>query len=124
MTQRIDLGDELADWSEHQRRDPRQKPQQPVHTPAPGSGSYVPLADLQAAGFNTTPPPGFRDGPGWRVLSAGGGGGAPRGVGGSWAIPTNSVNHLGGNGGATGFWSTEPGNLNITYTFDGGDTDD
>lgn len=85
MTEHIDLGDELADWSEP-TRDPRQKPEQPVHTPAPGGGAYMSLTDLQAAGFNTAPPPGYVttgavapniNGPGWRLFPASAGGWIP-----------------------------------------------
>jgi hypothetical protein len=56
----IDLGDELADFNEPTNfGDPTRKPGYPVGRPAPGGGSITPLADLQASGFNTTPPDGF-----------------------------------------------------------------
>lgn len=109
----IDLGDELAHFDEPSS-DPRQKPEQPAHPLAPGGGAYMSLADLQAAGFNTTPPPGFSArGPNWRLISASGGGGQPGGGGSSGSWP-------GGNGGATFIPPSSP----YHYTIGNGDSDD
>lgn len=52
----IDLGDELNDYTEQAA--PTTVPNQPAIR-SPSDGYRVPLADLQAQGFNHTPPAGY-----------------------------------------------------------------
>jgi hypothetical protein len=66
MTERIDLGDELADFDEPKNfGDPTRKPGYSAGQLLPSGGSITPLADLQASGFNTTPPDGYGGGAIW-----------------------------------------------------------
>lgn len=58
----IDIGNELADYGD---QDPAEQPRLPGFVrERRGGGVSIRLADLQAQGFNRTPPPGYRA---WRV---------------------------------------------------------
>lgn len=57
----IDLGGELADYDDTHPAPSAAAPTLPGFVrERPGGGVTVPLADLQAQGFNRTPPPGYR----------------------------------------------------------------
>ena len=61
MAEHIDLGDELGAWEDPVDSPPAAPP--PLDRgQSRGRGRWMPLADLQAQGFNTTPPPGFAAG--------------------------------------------------------------
>lgn len=59
MTDRIDLGDALASFDDGVPPRPT-RPAQPTVTEHPDGSATIPLADLQAAGFNIVPPPGLQ----------------------------------------------------------------
>lgn len=59
MTDHIDLGEALASFDDGLPPRPT-RPAQPVATERFDGSATIPLADLQAAGFNTLPPPGLQ----------------------------------------------------------------